>query len=58
MERELRLKEQQLQEVTKKQGDLEMKFLRLNLNETETKSENERLQKVYKIYLILLKYFL
>jgi hypothetical protein len=46
MERELRSKEQQLTEVTKKQSDLEMKLLRVNLNETETKSENERLQKV------------
>jgi len=46
MEREIRLKEQQLSEVTKKQSDLEMKFLRLNLNESETKNENERLQKV------------
>lgn len=46
MEREIRSKEQQLTEVTKKQSDLEMKVLRLNLNETETKSENERLQKV------------
>jgi small GTP-binding protein len=45
MERELRIKEQQLSEVTKKQSDLEMKFLRLNLNESETKNENERLQK-------------
>lgn len=46
MERELRGKEQQLVEVTKKQSDLEMKLLRLNLNESETKSENERLQRV------------
>jgi hypothetical protein len=46
MERELRSKEQQLSEVTKKQSDLEMKLLRLNLNESETKSENDRLQKV------------
>lgn len=46
MERELRGKEQQLGEVTKKQSDLEMKLLRLNLNESETKSENERLQRV------------
>lgn len=46
MERELRGKEQQLADVTKKQSDLEMKLLRLNLNETETKSENDRLQKV------------
>jgi hypothetical protein len=46
MELELRSKEQQLADVTKKQSDLEMKLLRLNLNETETKSDNERLQKV------------
>ena len=46
MERELRLKEQQLSELTKKQSELEMKLLRLNLNESETKNENERLQKV------------
>lgn len=46
MERELRSKEQQLTDVTKRQSDLEMKLLRLNLNESETKSENERLQKV------------
>ncbi|CAF4562006.1 unnamed protein product [Rotaria sp. Silwood2] len=45
MDRELRLKEQQLSELTKKQSDLEMKLLRLNLNESETKNENERLQK-------------
>ena len=45
-ERELRIKEQQLSEVTKRQGDLEMKLLRLNFNESETKNENERLQKV------------
>jgi hypothetical protein len=51
MERELRSKEQQLSEVTKKQGDLEMKLLRLNLNESETKNENERLQKVEKIFI-------
>ena len=57
MERELRSKEQQLSEVTKKQGDLEMKLLRLNLNESETKNENERLQKVEKI-LYLSKDFL
>jgi len=46
MERELHSKEQQLLDVTKRQNDLEMKLLRVNLNETETKSENDRLQKV------------
>ena len=46
MERALHSKEQQLSEVTKKQSDLELKVLRLNLNESETKSENDRLQKV------------
>lgn len=46
MERELRSKEQQLNDVTKRQSDLEMKLLRLNLNESETKNENDRLQKV------------
>lgn len=46
MERELRSKEQQLNDVTKRQSDLEMKLLKLNLNESETKSENDRLQKV------------
>ncbi|CAF1354573.1 unnamed protein product [Rotaria sordida] len=45
MDRELRSKEQQLAEITKKQSDLEMKLLRLNLNESDTKNENERLQK-------------
>lgn len=45
MERELRSKEQQLTEVTKKQSELEMKLLRVNLNESETKNENDRLQK-------------
>ncbi|UJR30236.1 hypothetical protein I4U23_017774 [Adineta vaga] len=45
MERELRSKEQHLAEVTKKQSELEIKLLRVNLNETETKSENDRLQK-------------
>jgi len=45
MERALRSKEQQLSEVTKKQSDLELKLLRFNLNESESKSENERLQK-------------
>lgn len=46
MERELRSKEQQLNDVTKRQSDLEMKLLKLNLNESETKNENDRLQKV------------
>lgn len=46
MERELRGKEQQLAEITKKQSELELKLLRVNMNETETKSENDRLQKV------------
>ena len=50
MERELHSKEQQLSEVTKKQSDLELRVLRLNLNESETKSENERLQKVSCFY--------
>ncbi|CAF3426197.1 unnamed protein product [Rotaria socialis] len=45
MDRELRSKEQQLSEIIKKQSDLEIKLLRLNLNESETKSENDRLQK-------------
>ncbi|CAF1133868.1 unnamed protein product [Adineta ricciae] len=45
MERELRGKEQQLAEITKKQSELELKLLRVNMNETETKSENDRLQK-------------
>jgi len=45
MERELRSKEQQLNDVTKRQSDLEMKLLKLNLNESETKNENDRLQK-------------
>lgn len=53
MERELRSKEQQLNEVTKRQSDLEMKLLRLNLNETETKNENDRLQKVRKFFIDL-----
>ena len=34
MERELRSKEQQLAEVSKKQSELEMKLLRVNLNES------------------------
>ena len=46
MEEQLLYKEQQLVELTKKQTDLERKFLFLNLNETETKSDNERLLKV------------
>ncbi len=47
MEHELLLKEQQLAELTKKQNDLEMKLIHINLNETETKNNNERLQKVF-----------
>ena len=46
MEQELLFKEQQLTELTKKQTELERKFLFSNLNETETKSDNERLHKV------------
>ena len=53
MERELRLKEQQLAEVTRKQSHLEMQLLRLNLNESETKNENDRLQKVNRYFLLL-----
>ncbi|CAF1086593.1 unnamed protein product [Didymodactylos carnosus] len=45
MERELRTKEAQLADVQKRKSDLEMKVFRLNMNEAETKSENERLQK-------------
>ncbi|CAF4770544.1 unnamed protein product [Rotaria sp. Silwood1] len=45
MEEELCLKEQQLAEVTKKQNDLEMQLIHINLNETEMKNDNERLQK-------------
>jgi len=47
MEHELLLKEQQLAELTKKQNDLEMKLIHINLNETETKNNNERLQQVF-----------
>ncbi len=47
MEHELFIKEQQLSEITKKQNDLEMKLIHINLNETETKNDNERLQKVF-----------
>ena len=46
MEHELHIKEQQLFEITKIQRDLEMKLLHTNLNETETKNDNDRLQKV------------
>ncbi|CAF0982863.1 unnamed protein product [Rotaria sordida] len=45
MEEQLHIKEQQLAEVTKKQNDLEMKLIHTNLNETEIKNDNERLQK-------------
>ncbi|CAF3256647.1 unnamed protein product [Rotaria socialis] len=44
MEEELRIKEQQLAEVTKKKNALEMKLFDINLNETEMKHDNERLQ--------------
>ncbi len=47
MEHELFLKEQQLSEIMKKQNDLEMKLIHINLNETETKTDNERLEKVF-----------
>jgi hypothetical protein len=47
MEHELRIKEQQLAEITKIQKDLEIKLLHTNLNGTETKNDNERLLKVY-----------
>jgi len=47
MEQELLLKEQQLAEITKKQDDLERKLIYINLNETETKNDNDRLQKVW-----------
>ena len=46
MENELLLKEQLLAEATKKHDDLERKLLYINLNETETKNDNDRLQKV------------
>lgn len=46
MEKELRIKEQQLADVTKSQKELELKLLHTNLNETETKNDNERLLKV------------
>ena len=55
MERELRLKEQQLSEMIKKQNELEMKLIHINLNETETKNDNERLIKVYKKEMNLIK---
>lgn len=45
MERELLSKEQQLTELMKKQHELEMKLIHINLNETETKNDNERLQR-------------
>jgi hypothetical protein len=47
MEQELFLKEQQLVEITKKQDDLERKLIHINLNETETKNDNDRLHKVW-----------
>lgn len=47
MEKQLQIKEQEMSEISKKQQELEMKFLQSNLNETEIKTENERLQKVY-----------
>lgn len=46
MEQELLDKEQQLMELTKKQMELERRFLFSNLNETETKNDNDRLLKV------------
>lgn len=46
MEQELLHKEQQLAEVMKKQTELETKLVHYNLNETETKNDNDRLQKV------------
>ena len=46
MERELLQKEEQLADITKKQNELEMKLIHYNLNETETKNDNERLLKV------------
>ncbi len=46
MEQELFLKEQQLSEAMKKHEDLERKLLYINLNEAETKNDNDRLQKV------------
>ncbi len=46
MEHEIHLKEQQLSEMTKKQTELERKLIHINLNETETKNDNERLIKV------------
>lgn len=44
MEEQLRIKEQQLAEVSKKYNDLETKLLFINQNETEMKHDNERLQ--------------
>jgi hypothetical protein len=60
MEHELLVKEQQLAEVTKKQNDLEIKLIHINLNETETKNDNERLLKVFykrKMFVKLRIYF-
>jgi hypothetical protein len=47
MDRELHIKEQQLSEIMKKQSELEMKLVHFNLNEAETKNDNDRLQKVF-----------
>ena len=46
MERELREKDAQLQEMLKKHAEMESKMQELNAVETETKMENERLEKV------------
>ena len=46
MEKELRIKEQQLADITKSQKELELRLLHTNLNEAETKNDNDRLQKV------------
>ena len=46
MERELREKDQQLQEMLKKHSEMETRLQELNTVETETKLENERLEKV------------
>ncbi|CAF1509459.1 unnamed protein product [Adineta ricciae] len=45
MEKELRIKEQQLADITKSQKELELRLLHTNLNEAETKNDNDRLQK-------------
>ena len=45
MERELLQKELQLADVMKRQNELETKLVHYNLNETETRNDNERLQK-------------